>query len=256
MKQVVLPHASLCEQGVFWARHKRFSVRAELGGEEVWAHSNNTGTMLGLLRPGAPMLMSVAANPARKLPYTQEALWLGCRSVNDERGFWVGVNTATPNRMLAAAFQAQALPFAGGYTSFTPEAKRGASRMDARLSGPDLPDLWVECKNVTLVEDGVALFPDAATKRGQKHLEELMDIVAHNERAAMFYLVQRPDAACFAPADLIDPDYARLFATALQCGVEAHAFTAHVDRHGITLGNRLPLLDACHFPCSTSSVDS
>ena len=241
MSDVLLPYSPPCVEAVFRARHKRFSVLAELDGEPIGVHSNNTGTMLGLLRPGAPMLASLAANTARKLPYTQEALWLGNRHVTDPQGFWVGVNTAVPNRMLAAAFAAGALPFARGYTTFTPEAKCGASRMDARLSGPELPNMWVECKNVTLVEDGVALFPDAATERGQKHLLELMSLVNRGERAVMLYLVQRPDAACFAPAEIIDPDYARLFWQARATGVEIYPFLAHVSPAGIRLGEVLPL---------------
>ena len=156
-------------------------------------------------------------------------------------GFWVGVNTATPHRMLEAAFRAGRLPFVRGYTELRREAKRGQSRLDGLFTGPGLPPLWVECKNVTMVEDDAACFPDAASERGRKHLRELMDIVAHGERAAMFYLVQRPDGACFAPADFIDPDYAGLFAEALAAGVEMYPFRAVVSPAGIDLGEELPL---------------
>lgn len=153
------------------------------------------------------------------------------------------------------------------------EAKRGQSRIDARFdcaprtastriasassalyhtkdacanapasSALDVstkPSLWVECKNVTLVEDGCAAFPDAASQRAQKHLRELMDIVEHGERAAMFYLVQRPDAECFAPADYIDPAYAELFAEAREKGVEMHAYEAVLGENGTGLGMKL-----------------
>ena len=71
-----------------------------------------------------------------------------------------------------------------------------------------MPRLWVECKNVTMSEDDVALFPDAVSERGLKHLGTLKGIVAAGERAAMFYCIQRPDACCFGPADMIDPAYA------------------------------------------------
>ncbi len=117
-------------------------------------------------------------------------------------GFWAGVNTSVPNRMIEAAFLARRLGFAKGYTAIRREVRRGESRLDALLTGPSLPPLWVECKNVTLVEDGMACFPDAATVRGQKHLRELMDIVSSGERGAMFYLVQRPDGRCFGPIDV------------------------------------------------------
>lgn len=244
----LLPHARPCVLGTFLRRHKRFSVEMLLDGRTVWVHSNNSGSMLGLTRPGLPMLASVADNPARKLPYTQEAVWLGATrpaadggSLPHGAGFWVGVNTAVPNRLLEAAFAAGRLPFAAGYTQCKREARRGQSRLDACLTAPDRPPLWVECKNVTMTEDDTACFPDAASERGQKHLRELMDIVRGGERAAMFYLVQRADGNCFAPADVIDPVYADLFFEALTLGVEMYPFRAHVGPAGIDLGERLPL---------------
>ena len=143
--------------------------------------------------------------------------------------------------MLEAAFQAGRLDFARGYTECRREARRGSSRLDACLTGPSLPPLWVECKNVTMVEDDQALFPDAASERGQKHLRELMAIVAAGERAAMFYLVQRPDGRCFAPAAVIDPVYADLFLQAVRAGVEIYPYRARVSPQGIDLGELLPL---------------
>lgn len=235
-------------QATFVCRHKRFSVQTVYENTSLWVHSNNTGSMLGLTRPGVPLLASPANNPRRKLSHTQEAIWLGAQSLTDSRGFWVGVNTAVPNKMLAAAFQTRALPFASGYTEFTPEAKCGTSRMDALLRGSGQPDLWVECKNVTLVEDEVALFPDAPTERGQKHLRELMDVVSAGDRAAMFYLIQRPDARCFAPADMIDPAYTNLFWEAKSRGVEIYPFVAYVSPTGIELGALLPVRGCDRLP--------
>lgn len=244
----LLPHARPCVCGTFLRRHKRFSVEMRLDGRDVWVHSNNSGSMLGLTRPGTPMLASPAANPARKLAYTQEAVWLG-ETLPDgsggvrpgKEGFWVGVNTAVPNRLLEAAFHAGRLPFAAGYTQCRREAVRGQSRLDACFTAPDRPPLWVECKNVTMTEDDAACFPDAATERGRKHLRELMDIVRCGERAAMFYLVQRADGRCFAPADFIDPEYADLLYAAVEAGVEIYPFRARISALGVDLGEQLPL---------------
>ena len=250
----LLPLPPHCIVAAFVARRKRFSVLLQHEGADLWVHSNNSGSMMGLCLPGAPVLASPASNPDRKLKYTQECVWLARRAVPElvesahesgalspSSGFWVGVNTSTPNRMLEAAFHACRLPFAQGYTTLVREAKRGQSRLDGLLTAPDLPPLWVECKNVTMVEDNAACFPDAASERGQKHLRELMDIVACGERAAMFYLVQRPDGECFAPADFIDPAYAALFYEALSAGVEMYPFRALVSPAGIDLGPMLPV---------------
>ncbi|WP_022662260.1 DNA/RNA nuclease SfsA [Paucidesulfovibrio longus] len=230
-------------------------------GETLLAHTNNTGSMLGLLRPGAEVLLSPARNPDRKLRWTWELV--------RHQGFWVGINTQTPNRMLRLAWEAGLLPEAEGYDGFRAEAKVGESRLDglfvrgagggsgvgpgrgalsgrkSRKAGLEPTDfapedqLWVECKNVTMVEDEVALFPDAVTERGQKHLRELMALARTGARVALFFLVQRPDGKCFGPADMIDPAYAELLYRALDAGVEAWPYEAVATPRGIGLGRRL-----------------
>ncbi|MBI9081153.1 MAG: DNA/RNA nuclease SfsA [Pseudodesulfovibrio sp.] len=227
-----------CRKAAFIRRIKRFTVEAEAldgpdRGSILMAHTNNTGSMLGLLKPGSTVLLSPASNPARKLKYTLEAL--------DVDGNMVGVNTLTPNRMLYLAWQTQSMPELDGYDVFKKEVKVGQSRLDAYLAGKR-GELWVECKNVTLVEDQVARFPDAVTERGQKHLCELMRLAETGARVALLFLVQRPDGYCFGPADFIDPVYADLFCEAVDRGVEIWPYVAHVDEVGITLGKRLEVV--------------
>lgn len=233
-----LPFHAPCRTAAFIRRIKRFTVDAEAltgsdAGEILKAHTNNTGSMLGLLRSGSTALLSPAANPNRKLKYTLEAL--------DLAGTMVGVNTLTPNRMLYKAWETGTLSEMDGYEHFKKEAKVGQSRLDAFLSG-ERGDLWVECKNVTMVEDGIACFPDAITERGQKHLRELMALAKTGARVALFFLIQRSDGECFGPADFIDPVYAELFYEAMDKGVEMWPYVAHVNEHGITLGQRLPVV--------------
>jgi len=218
---------------LFVAREKRFLIHVLLDGRPVTAHTNNSGSMLGLLRPGMEVFLSPAASPGRRLPYTLELV----RPCGD----WVGVNTLTPNRLLKRAWEARALPELGAYTDFTPEAKWGDSRLDAKLTGPD-GEFWIEAKNVTMVEDGVACFPDAVTERGQKHLLELMELAKRGVRVGVFLAVQRPDGQCFGPADFIDPRFADLFWQALEQGVEFFPHVVHASPEGIALGRRLPIV--------------
>jgi sugar fermentation stimulation protein A len=262
--RILLPFAPGCRVTRLVRREKRFTIVATdpQTGAELRAHTNNTGSMLGLLRPGTPALLSPAANPGRKLRWTLEALALpgAPRDIEalalpepeavrkapliDPKGPWVGVNTLTPNRLLEAAFNAHLLPDAQGYARLAREAKAGASRLDALLTGDGLPPLYVECKNVTLVEDDQAQFPDAASERGRKHLAELTRLAHEGCRAALFFLVQRPDGGCFAPAESVDPDYARALAVALGAGVEAWVWRARITTEGISLAERLPLAPA------------
>lgn len=225
----------------FVRRRQRFLIDVENAAGAFTAHANNTGSMLGLLRPGAMAALSTSDNPKRKLAHTLEMV-----SVPDYGGpMWVGVNTMTPNRLLRAAFERGLLPEAAGYDGFKPEPRFADGRLDALLSGP-AGLLYVETKNVTMVEDGAASFPDAATERGCKHLRELTRLVrqdggARKIRAACFFLIQRPDGECFCPADYVDPEYARLFWQALDAGVDMLPYRARVSPQGIGLGERLPL---------------
>ena len=233
----LLPFTVPCLKATFLQRVKRFSIELEHNGQRLWAHSNNSGSMAGLLEPGSPALISVAGAPGRKLPYTLELL--------QADGVWVGVNTSIPNKMLSAAFAAGRLPWATGYTHLKREARCAPphehTRLDGLFTGPNLPPLWVEAKSVTLRQENDAAFPDAASERGRKHLETLMALKAQGCRCACFYLAQRYDVTAFRPAADIDPDYARLFYEALRCGVEAYVYRAIISERGIDLGESLEI---------------
>lgn len=223
---------SPCYRAIFQQREKRFIIKALLNGQPVMAHTNNSGSMLGLLRPGREILISRSANPRRKLPYTLELIKMD--------GFWVGVNTSVPNRMLRLAWKNRLIPELCGYEHYRPEAGAGQSRLDALLEGTQ-GKLWVEAKNVTLVEDERACFPDAVSKRAARHMAELTDLARSGHRIACLYLVQRPDCRCFGPADFIDPHFADAFKLAYDNGLEILAFKTEIDETRISLGQRLPV---------------
>lgn len=213
-------------------REKRFIVHVRLDdGREVVAHTNNTGTMLGCNTPGSPVWLSPADDPKRKLKWTYELI--------EADGVLVGINTAVPNALAAEAIADGTLAELQGYGSVRREVQYGeGSRIDLLLERGG-ERCWVEVKNVTLVQDGVALFPDAVTARGRKHLHELQAMVAAGDRAAMLYVVQRADARSFAPAAAIDPAYAVALRSAAAAGVELLAYRAEVSTEGVRLGTRL-----------------
>lgn len=212
-----------------------------MDGQRIQAHCNDSGAMTALLRPGVPALVSPAKNPARKLPWTMERIWVPRHTAEGAGGFWAGTNSSHPGKMLRAAFTAGLLPFMAGYENIRMEAKHGQSRLDALLTAAALPPLWVECKNVTMVEDGCACFPDAPSERARKHLRELAEIAASGARAAMFYLAQRPDGHCFRPADFVDAEYAALFYECMRRGVEMYAWRASLEETGTNLGMPLQI---------------
>ena len=232
MTKNIVPLPANCVTAVFQKREKRFIIKATVDNKPVAAHTNNSGSMLGLLKTGREILLSAADNPRRKLPYTLELIRLD--------DFWVGVNTMTPNKMLKLAWKYSLIPELAGFDEFKSEVVYGQSRLDACLQGLSGP-MWIEAKNVTLVEDERACFPDAVSQRAARHMEELADLSRQGKRTACFYLVQRPDCKCFGPADFIDPHFAKAFQQAAESGLEILAYKADITERGVKLGTRLPI---------------
>jgi sugar fermentation stimulation protein A len=96
-------------------------------------------------------------------------------------------------------------------------------------------------KNVTLKEGDRALFPDAVTERGRKHLNTLMRVRSGGMRAVMLYVVQRMDVQRFSPAREIDPEYGKTLDQAILKGVEIRVAQARVSPEGINFHRMLPV---------------
>ncbi len=232
-------------RGVFERREKRFLVYADLPGEgPVTAHTNNTGSMRGCLAPGAPVWLSPATNPARQLRWTLDLVETVAGVFPGVAGdVLVGVNTALANTLVAEALVAGVVPELAGFADLRREVRYGSrnSRADFLLTGAAGARTWVEVKNVSLVENGHARFPDAPTARGRKHLAELTDRVRDGEGAALVFCVQRGDAATVGPADDIDPEYGRLLREAAAAGVVVAAVVMDVRVAGIAPRGLLPV---------------
>lgn len=221
-------------------RYKRFLADVELAdGSVLTVHVANPGAMTGLQPPGARVWLSKSPNLKRKLPYSWELVEVDCGTGLE----LVGVNTAHPNTIVAAALTARAIPELAGYPVIRREVRYGAaSRVDFLLEAADRPPCYVEVKNVHLMRtSGLAEFPDAVTARGARHLDELAAIRAQGARAVMLFVIQIGSARALALARDIDPAYGRAFDRARAAGVEALAYTCRVARDRIALAAPVPV---------------
>ena len=220
--------------GTLLRRYQRFLADVHLdSGETVTVHCPNSGSMTGCAVPGSPVVLSRSDRAGRKYPFTWELV-----QVN---GCWIGINTGITPALVREGIASGTVAELQGYGTIRPEVTRGDSRLDLLLTG-ERGTCWVEVKNVTLAEDGRALFPDAVTTRGQKHLVELMDVVRSGERGVIFFTVQRGDCYDMAPADRIDPNYGQLLREAVAAGVEALAYRADISPSRVVLERRLPII--------------
>lgn len=207
-------------------RYKRFLADVELAnGEIVTAHCTNSGSMKSCLEEGAPVYLSPVNDPNRKTKFTWEMIWIN--------NGWVGINTSIPNLVAYEWVKAGIIPGLEGYTHVQREVKFGDSRFDLFAENGN-EKCFIEVKNVTLKEGDWALFPDAQTTRGQKHLQTLMEVKAQGMRAVMLYIVQRSDVNIFGPAWDIDPAYANLLVEAHSNGVEIIPFQTRIETEGVS----------------------
>ncbi len=214
-------------------RYKRFLADILIQDKIEVAHVPNTGSMTSCWEEDWVCLVTESNNPARKLKYTLELTHNGVS--------WIGVNTANANKLVKEWLKAEILSPFLGYKKITPEKKVGASRFDFFLEGhANLPDCYIEVKNVTLKLDDLAQFPDAVSERGQKHLRELVELKKAGHRACMVYVVQREDVDSFKAAQTIDPQYARLLQEAHQAGVEVYVYQCKLTEEGIEWKKELP----------------
>ncbi|MEZ4872836.1 MAG: DNA/RNA nuclease SfsA [Bdellovibrionales bacterium] len=216
-------------EGRFLKRYKRFFADIEFEGEIITAHCPNTGSMKGCMQENAPCRFSFVDDPKRKLKYTLQQIHMG--------DSWVGVNTGLPNDLVFETFTSGRSKAWSQFTSGRKEVKiNDKTRIDMAL-WTNLPEVdsakkwnvefierfkfhFIEVKNTTLVEDQIAYFPDAVTTRGQKHLQELMDLIDRGHTCEIVYTIQRDDFDSFAPADHIDPTYGQLLREAMDKGLK------------------------------------
>ena len=215
-------------------RYKRFLADVILdSGETVTTTCPNTGSMIGLLSPGAVVWLSESDSPTRKYKHTWELV----EAQFGDHSEVVGINTNHPNKLVTEAIEAGRIKELKGYDNLRREVKYGRnSRIDILLEDETKAPCYVEIKNVHMMRNlGRAEFPDSVTERGAKHLAEMSDMVAAGHRAVMLYLIQMSSPTSFELARDIDPTYAQAFEKARAAGVEAIAYRCRVTPEEIAV---------------------
>jgi sugar fermentation stimulation protein A len=152
----------------------------------------------------------------------------------------VSADARLPGHLVFEALQEGRLTPFTGYPQVRREVVFGESRLDLLLQGPP-GRCVVEVKSVTLVERGLGLFPDAPTERGRRHVQTLAQAVAKGYRAAVLFVIQRPDAHACAPNDSADPAFGAALREAVAQGVEAHAYICRVTRQEVRIWKPVPV---------------
>jgi len=200
-------------------------------GVETLCFIPNPGRMKELLYRGARVYLIPVQSDTRKTQYNLALV--------DHQGVLVSVDSSVPNKLVRETVDGGIIEPFKEFRVKKAEYTFGESRLDFLLES-DSGNLLLEVKSCTLIRDGVALFPDAPTKRGSRHLRTLTRGLAQG-RSAVFFLIQRPDAKSFKPNRETDPDFTANLEEAAREGVEVYAYTSRVDFDGVFLGGRVPI---------------
>jgi sugar fermentation stimulation protein A len=228
---VDLPHP--LERGRFLRRLSRFSAEVEVEGSTVLAHVANPGRLSELLVEGAEALVH-PVDGARRVTACDLVLVR-------HRGRWVSVDSRAPAAIAAEAFAEGIVAPVGRADHVMREVALGDSRIDLLVRARG--DEWlVEVKGCTLVSRGVALFPDAPTERGRRHVEALGQAASQGRHAMVLFVVQRSDARSFRPYVEHDPAFAEALGRARRQGVVVAAHRCRVTTGQVRLTDRLDVV--------------
>ena len=220
------------KKALFRERLNRFAARVQIDGADIVAHVPNSGRLRELFVPDAEIYLSPASSPHRKTSFDLRLV-----RIDD---ILVSCDARLPPSLLAEAHALGKLPQFRGHPLIQREVTFEESRLDLCFSGPR-GKVYVETKSVTLVCNGAALFPDSPTTRGTKHLRTLIKAVRRGHRAAVVFVIQRPDARRFSPYKTADPEFAAALQEAAKMGVDVCAYGCDVTLEEVALGSRVPV---------------
>lgn len=201
-------------KAVFLSRPNRFIAYVLLNSETVTVHVKNTGRCKELLLPGCTVYLSVSDHPARKTKYD---LIAAEKARDGKPPLLINLDSQIPNDAAA-----EWLPVSGLFSKnavLRREYTHGDSRVDLYVED-GARRAFIEVKGCTLERDGVALFPDAPTERGVKHLRHLARAVSEGYEAYLLIVIQMKGVTVFRPNKATDPAFARALSEAKQAGVK------------------------------------
>ena len=215
--------------GIFLSRPNRFIAHVEIEGRDEVVHVKNTGRCKELLVPNCRVYLSVSDNPARKTKYDLVAV-----EKNREDGSTVLINM---DSQIVNDVAGEWLPISGLFSEnavIRREVTYGKSRFDFYIEDGDRK-AFLEVKGCTLEKDGVAMFPDAPTERGVKHIEELMACMEDGYEAYILFVIAMKGVTCFRPNDATHKAFGDALRRAEDAGVKILAMDCVVDQDSIVI---------------------
>lgn len=220
-------------KGIFLERPNRFIAKVLIDDKEETVHVKNTGRCKELLLPGAKVILEDCSdNPNRKTKYSLISVWKGNMLVN--------MDSQVPNAVVYQALKENKINEIKDLTKVKREVTFGNSRFDIYFESEGQKG-FIEVKGVTLEEQGLAMFPDAPTERGTKHILEMIHAVKEGYRGIIFFLIQMEGPNLFRPHWQMDSKFSEAIKLANENGVEILIYDSIVKNNSIDIGKSIEL---------------
>lgn len=217
-------------KGIFKSRPNRFIAKVEVEGKEETVHVKNTGRCRELLRENATVYLEKSSNPNRKTAFDLVAV----EKVREGKdNLLVNMDSQIPNAVAYEWFKGEN-PLFSKNAKIRREVTFGDSRFDLYIEDGDRK-AFVEVKGVTLEFDGLALFPDAPTERGVKHINELIKAKEAGYEAYILFVIQMKEIHTFSPHKEMHKDFAEALNNAYNNGVKVIAMDCVVAPEGMVI---------------------
>lgn len=215
-------------KGEFLSRPNRFIAKVFIDGKEETVHVKNTGRCRELLTDRAEVFLSVSSNPQRKTKYDLVAVRKGKKLIN--------MDSQIPNDV-AEEYLKKGNLFSENAV-IRREVTHGKSRFDFYIEDEN-EKIFLEVKGVTLENDGIAMFPDAPTERGIKHINELVSLASQGYKAYILFVIQMEDVFLFKPNDVTHKAFGDALREAKKSGVNIIAMNCKVTENSIEMSKEI-----------------
>ncbi len=220
------------KQAIFIERPNRFIAHVEMDGKLEVCHVKNTGRCKELLIKGKTVFIEESDNPDRKTKYDLIAV--------SKDGMLINIDSQAPNKAAVEWIEQGGIYKKEDIILMKPEKKYGNSRFDIYVESKQ-EKAFIEIKGVTLENKGVAVFPDAPTERGLKHIYELADCVKHGYKAYLLFVLQFEGAKYLIPNDDTQPEFRQALKAAREADVKILAYECKVEQDMICITKQVEI---------------
>ncbi len=224
-------------QATFLARPNRFVAQVLFNGREETVHVKNTGRCRELLVPGCRVYLADCQNEKRKTRYDLVAVEKSRPGLPD---LLINMDSQAPNAIVEEWLREGKGDLVSPGAIIKREVTYGNSRFDFCVTD-QTGTLYLEVKGVTLEKEGLALFPDAPTQRGIKHIEELILAKEMGHDAAILFVIQMKEIHTFSPNDQTHPAFGAALRKAAKNGVRILAMDCRVTGDSLCISDPVPV---------------